>query len=123
MYEPVVDDYVKWKDIEGWVYYKGDEYITIEVAVKDKPKCEYTLNEKHKKIHTLVVCQTWYCFCYIRLLLFLTMGATTTFYKLLICFHFSGATRLGKTSEVFIEYPSISQTVTYTLSNVEVFCF
>jgi hypothetical protein len=59
-YSPVVDDYVKWKDIEGWVYYKGDEYITIEVGVKDKPKCEYTQNEKHKKIHCLVVCQTWY---------------------------------------------------------------
>ena len=36
---------------------------------------------------------------------------------------FHGATRLGKTSEVFIEYPSISQIVTYTLSNVDVFCF
>ena len=28
---------------------------------------------------------------------------------------FHGATRLGKTSEVFIEYPSISQIVTYIL--------
>ena len=34
-YTPIVDDYVKWKDIEGWVYYKGDEYLTIEVGVKD----------------------------------------------------------------------------------------
>ena len=59
-YTPIVDDYVKWKDIEGWVYYKGDEYITIEVGVKDKPKCEYTKEEKHKKIHCLVVCQTWF---------------------------------------------------------------
>ena len=38
MYEyksPVVDDYVKWKDIEGWYIVpfvkKADEYITIEV--------------------------------------------------------------------------------------------
>ena len=36
-YVPIVDDYVKWRNIEGWVYYVGDEYITIEVAVKDKP--------------------------------------------------------------------------------------
>jgi hypothetical protein len=36
---------------------------------------------------------------------------------------FHGATRLGKTSEVFIEYPSISQIVTYTLSNEKIFCF
>ena len=59
-YTPVVDDYVKWKNVEGWVYYKGNEYITIEVGVKDKPKCEYTKNEKHKKVHCLVVCQTWF---------------------------------------------------------------
>ena len=35
-YVPIVDDYVKWRNIEGWVYYVGEEYITIEVAVKDK---------------------------------------------------------------------------------------
>ena len=56
-YTPIVDDYVKWKDLEGWVYYKGDEYITIEIGVKDKPD---TLVDMHKKIHTLVVCQNWY---------------------------------------------------------------
>lgn len=63
-YVPRVDDYVKWNRNgsvdEGWVYFKCDEYITIEVRVKDKPKCEYTVVEKHKKIHVLVVCQHWY---------------------------------------------------------------
>ena len=29
-YVPVVDDYVKWRNVEGWVYYVGQEYITIE---------------------------------------------------------------------------------------------
>ena len=63
-YSPRVDDYVKWnhynKIEEGWVYFVSDEYISIEVAVKDKPRCEYTKEEKHKKIHVLVVCQRWY---------------------------------------------------------------
>ena len=63
-YLPRVDDYVKWNHNghvdEGWVYFVGDEYLTIEVSVKDKPKCEYTKEEKHKKIHCLVVCHNWY---------------------------------------------------------------
>ena len=45
-YIPQVDDYVVWKrpgqDHEGWVYFKCDESISIEVGVKDKP----TLNTK-----------------------------------------------------------------------------
>ena len=75
MYEPQVDDYVIWNrpngDIEeGWVYFKGDKipkkrgfnesprYITIEVAVRDKPNCMYSSGKdmEHKKIHTLLLC-------------------------------------------------------------------
>ena len=54
MYEPQVDDYVRWTTAlgmvhEGWVYFKGEpavkkrgwrkpeHYITIEVGVKDMP--------------------------------------------------------------------------------------
>ena len=64
-YSPRVDDYVRWVDslgrvTEGWVYFYSEHYITIEVSVKDKPKCEYTKNEKHKKIHCLVVCYPQY---------------------------------------------------------------
>ena len=64
-YSPRVDDYVRWVDslgrvTEGWVYFHSEYYITIEVSVKDKPKCEYTKNEKHKKIHCLVVCYPQY---------------------------------------------------------------
>ena len=64
-YTPQVDDYVVWrrssgmKD-EGWVYFVDDDYITIETGTKDKPYCEYSKEQKHKKIHTLVVCHTWY---------------------------------------------------------------
>ena len=78
-YEPQVDDYVIWNrpngDIEeGWVYFKGDpvdnekrikdkwnpvsRYITIETNVRDKPDCFYTSGQpmRHKKIHTLLLC-------------------------------------------------------------------
>lgn len=64
-YQPKLNDYVRWKDslgrvTEGWVYFICDESISIEVGVKDKPHCEYTKEEKHKKTHVLVVCQNWY---------------------------------------------------------------
>ena len=84
-YDPKVDDYVIWKrpngdHEEGWVYFKGDKmekkrgfresprYITIEVAVRDKPECRYTRNERHKKIHTLLLCneQCWHELVYVK---------------------------------------------------------
>ena len=60
-YIPQVDDYVKWTDslgrvTEGWVYFVDSAYITIEIGVKDKPYCQYAKEEKHKKIHCLVLC-------------------------------------------------------------------
>ena len=79
MYEPQVDDYVIWKRPngdweEGWVYFKGDKtekkrgfrecprYLTIEVAVRDKPTCMYSSGKdmEHKKIHTLLLCNECY---------------------------------------------------------------
>ena len=90
-YEPEVDDYVIWNrpngDIEeGWVYFKGDpvdnekrikdkwnpvsRYITIETNVRDKPDCFYTSGQpmRHKKIHTLLLCneQCWHELEYIK---------------------------------------------------------
>ena len=71
-YTPQVDDYVRWEKngivTQGWVYFKCDESISIEVGVKDKPPCEYTKNEKHKKIHILVCCQSfqWHELEYIK---------------------------------------------------------
>jgi hypothetical protein len=63
-YVPRVNDYVVWDKgeygvDEGWVYFYDDEYITIETAVKRKPKCRYTVNERHKFIHTLLLCHHW----------------------------------------------------------------
>ena len=91
MYEPQVDDYVVWERPsgdweEGWVYFKGDpvdnekrikdgwkvlsRYITIEVAVKDKPNCMYSSGQpmRHKKIHVLLLCnqECWHELKYVK---------------------------------------------------------
>ena len=52
-YIPQVDDYVKWKKHEGWVYFKCDDSISIEIGVKEK-SCP--LGTFHKKDHILLVC-------------------------------------------------------------------
>ena len=87
MYEPQVDDYVVWErptgDIdEGWVYHKGDgvdnekrindgckplsQYITIETSIKPKPNHMY--GDKHKYIHTLLICnkENWHQLKFIK---------------------------------------------------------
>ena len=91
MYEPEVDDYVIWERSngdweEGWVYFKGDpidnekrikdgwkvlsRYITIETGVRDKPDCIYSSGKpmRHKKIHTLLLCneECWHELKYIK---------------------------------------------------------
>lgn len=55
-YTPRVDDYVKWRGTEGWVYFVDREYLTIEVGVKPK---EDDLVPMHKKHHILIVCYYW----------------------------------------------------------------
>ena len=52
-YKPKIDDYVKFRSAEGWVYFVDEEYITIEFAVKDKPDSH---GSKHKKTHCLLLC-------------------------------------------------------------------
>jgi len=79
MYEPEVDDYVRWTNElgqvhEGWVYFKGDpvnnskrvkdgwnpisQYITIEISIRPKETCIYTSGKpmRHKNIHSLLLC-------------------------------------------------------------------
>ena len=46
-YVPQVDDYVKWKDHEGWVYFKCDQSLSIEIGVKDKT-CPLGTRHKNK---------------------------------------------------------------------------
>ena len=35
-YIPKLNDYVSWRNVEGWVYYVDDDHLTIEIAVKPK---------------------------------------------------------------------------------------
>jgi len=85
-YDPQVNDYVIWERNgqrdEGWVYFKGDvpehkkgfpanpRYLTIETAVKPKPKCKYTNGKgmEHKMIHTLLLCyeKDWWQLEYVK---------------------------------------------------------
>ncbi len=68
-YVPEVDDYVKWNNhgnvIEGWVYFKCDEYLTIEFAVRDKPDNHASF---HKKVHCCILCfpEKWHELEYIE---------------------------------------------------------
>ena len=51
-YEPRINDRVKWREHEGWVYSITDEYFTLEVATKLK---EDDLVTMHKKHHVLIL--------------------------------------------------------------------
>lgn len=56
-YEPKVNDYVKWsKGIEGWVYFKDSEYLTIEISVKPKDSVNYKACSLHRNERLLVLC-------------------------------------------------------------------
>jgi len=59
MYVPKLDDYVKWKDHEGWVYFQCSEYITIELGTKLKDKEQIVNGTSHRKDHILLVCPYW----------------------------------------------------------------
>ena len=56
-YVPKIDDYVTWKNgVEGWVYFKDKEYITIEVNVRPKDDTNYQACCLHRNERLLVVC-------------------------------------------------------------------
>ena len=59
-YVPCLDDYVKWKNIEGWIYFIDSEYLTIEISTKDKDENDIANCPIHKKTHCLVVCYPQY---------------------------------------------------------------
>ena len=71
-YTPEVDDYVLWKnshtDIEGWVYFKDSEYITIEIGVRCKDEEDIVNCPIHHKTHCLVLCypQYWKELTYVK---------------------------------------------------------
>ena len=84
MYEPQVNDYVRWvtelgQVHEGWVYFKADSveekrgwrkpsrYITIEIATKERPQCDLS-TFLHKRIHVCLCCyeSNWHELTFIR---------------------------------------------------------
>lgn len=69
MYEPQVNDYVKWRfNVQGWVYFKCKEYITIEMNVKPKDDDNYRASRIHANDRLLVLCYVnqWKELTYIR---------------------------------------------------------
>jgi len=57
MYEPQVNDYVYWKPhIKGWVYFKDNDYVTIECFVEPKNQENYEACSLHRNDRLLIVC-------------------------------------------------------------------
>jgi len=55
-YKPRLNDYVKWKNLEGWVYYVDSQYITIETRVIPKSEEDIPNAPIHKNHRCLVLC-------------------------------------------------------------------
>jgi hypothetical protein len=56
-YIPSVNDYVVWtKGVEGWVYFKDKEYITIEHIVRPKDEVNLECCPIHRNERLLVIC-------------------------------------------------------------------
>lgn len=68
-YTPKVNDYVYWNDrVEGWIYFKDSEYITIEVSVKPKDEKNYYACKLHSNYRLLILCypDQWHELKYIK---------------------------------------------------------
>ena len=55
-YKPRLNDYVKWKNLEGWIYYVDKEYVTIETSVTPKPEEDLDKGTPHRNNRCLVLC-------------------------------------------------------------------
>lgn len=58
-YTPSINDYVLWnngKGVEGWVYFKDNEYVTIEYVVRPKDEVNLECCPIHTKERLLVLC-------------------------------------------------------------------
>lgn len=56
-YDPNVDDYVIWKkEIEGWVYFRDSQYITIEMLVTPRHHEDIGHTPFHHNDRLLVLC-------------------------------------------------------------------
>lgn len=56
-YDPNINDYVKWrKSIEGWIYFKCNKYVTIEILVHPKTNDSYQHCKLHRNTRVLLLC-------------------------------------------------------------------
>lgn len=56
-YEPQINHFVRWKNgVDGWVYFKSNKYITIEVSVRPKDEENYQCCALHRNERLLLVC-------------------------------------------------------------------
>lgn len=61
-YIPKVNDYVLWNEfVEGWIYFKGPKYLTIETNVRPKTVENLKACSLHRNERLLVLCyaQQW----------------------------------------------------------------
>ena len=68
-YEPQVNHYVKWtKGVDGWIYFKCEEYVTIEYNVRPKDEVNLDCCPIHKNDRLLVICykDQWYQLEYVK---------------------------------------------------------
>lgn len=58
LYDPKINDYVVWNDqnVEGWVYFKDEQYLTIEVVVRPKHPDDIGKGTHHRNERLLVLC-------------------------------------------------------------------
>lgn len=58
VYKPKVHDYVKWKGLQGWIYWIDPErrYLTIEIMVREKTEESYKDCSLHRNERCLVLC-------------------------------------------------------------------
>ena len=69
-YIPNVNDYVIWKckNVKGWVYHKGNSYITIEISVrqKDEVDCSHCAIHANYRVLVLCYCNSWNELSYVK---------------------------------------------------------
>lgn len=68
-YVPNVNDYVTWKKgIEGWVYFKDADYITIEAHTHPKDSINFKASPIHANNRLLILCylEQWSELTYVK---------------------------------------------------------
>lgn len=55
VYVPEVDHYVRYGDIEGWIYFVDKEYLTLEIMVREKSEESFNDATFHRNERCLVL--------------------------------------------------------------------